>query len=62
MRKKNGQLHFISGRYIYKLIQLQISVADNWHLIGNELVIDWLEILHYWINVYWLFSFVDFHI
>jgi len=37
-------------------------MADDWHLIGNELVIDWLEILHYWINVYWLFSFVDFHI
>ena len=26
-------------------------MADDWHLIGNELVIDWLEILHYWIYV-----------
>ena len=41
-------------------LSLTISMADDWHLIGNKLVIDWLEILHYWIYVYWLILFVDF--
>ena len=24
------------------------------------IIIDWFEILHNWIDIYWLFSFVDF--
>ena len=35
-------------------------MADDWHFIGNELVIDCFEILQFWIFVYWLFSFVDY--